>query len=99
ARRADRRDAGRCAAAPPMSDWPPHLRPVGHSSFGPPIAAAIAPEHPEDWDGVTPPSRRGGSTRFLTDVLIELGYCDRDRVDGAIVESRSAGIAPERLLL
>jgi type IV pilus assembly protein PilB len=79
-----------------MSDWPSHLRPVGGEAAA---GHAAAPEHPEDWDGVTPPSRRGGSTRFLTDVLVELSYCDRDRVEAAIAESRSAGVAPEKLLL
>ncbi|MBV8430701.1 MAG: Flp pilus assembly complex ATPase component TadA [Solirubrobacterales bacterium] len=49
--------------------------------------------------GITPPGRRGGSSRFLTDVLIELGYCDAKRVEGAIDEARSSGMAPERLLL
>ncbi|HEY1591256.1 MAG TPA: ATPase, T2SS/T4P/T4SS family [Solirubrobacteraceae bacterium] len=79
-----------------MSDWPAHLRPVGADGAG---GRDAAPEHPEDWDGVTAPSRRGGSTRFLTDVLVELGCCDRERVEAAIAESRSAGIAPEKLLL
>jgi type IV pilus assembly protein PilB len=53
------------------------------------------PESP----GVTPPSRRGGSSRFLTDVLVELGYCDATRVEKAIDEARSSGASPERLLL
>ncbi len=79
-----------------MSDWPAHLRPVGADGAG---GQAAAPEHPEDWDGVTAPSRRGGSTRFLTDVLVELGCCDRERVEAAIAESRLAGLAPDKLLL
>ena len=49
--------------------------------------------------GVTPPARRGGSSRFLTDVLVELGFCDGKRVDAAIDEARASGIPPERLLL
>jgi type IV pilus assembly protein PilB len=81
-----------------VSDWPPHLRPVGSDSAGPPGAEAAA-EHPSDWDGVTAPSRRGGSSRFLTDVLIDLGFCDRERVDAAIGEARAAGLPPERILL
>ena len=82
-----------------MRVWPPHLRPVSHTSVAPPSAASAAPEQRETWDGVTAPSRRGGSTRFLTDVLIELGYCDRDRVEAAIAEARSAGVPPEKTLL
>src|SRR5438309_2225157 len=49
--------------------------------------------------GVTPPSRRGGSSRFLTDVLVELGHADEKRVQAAIDEARSSGVPPERLLL
>jgi type IV pilus assembly protein PilB len=53
----------------------------------------------QDFHGVTPPGRRGGSSRFLTDVLVELGFCDAKRVERAIDEARSSGVAPERLLL
>ncbi|HLY51145.1 MAG TPA: ATPase, T2SS/T4P/T4SS family [Solirubrobacteraceae bacterium] len=49
--------------------------------------------------GVTPPTRRGGSSRFLTDVLVELGYCDEKRAQAAIDQARSSGVPPERLLL
>jgi len=49
--------------------------------------------------GVTRPSRAGGSSRFLTDVLVELGYCERDRAQRAIEEARASGVAPERVLL
>jgi type IV pilus assembly protein PilB len=77
-----------------MSDWPAHLQPVG--SVAP---AGPAAEHPADWDGVTPPSRRGGSSQFLTDVLIQLSYCDRERVEAAVAEARTSGVTPERVLL
>jgi type IV pilus assembly protein PilB len=63
------------------------------------VGASAAAEHPPEWDGVTAPSRRGGSTRFLTDVLIELGYCDRERVGSAVTEARASGIPPEKVLL
>jgi type IV pilus assembly protein PilB len=49
--------------------------------------------------GVTQPSLRGGSGRFLTDVLVELGFVDRDRAQKAIEEARQAGVPPERVLL
>src|SRR5205085_8410710 len=48
--------------------------------------------------GVTPPHRRGGSGRFLTDVLVELGYGDRQRVERSIEEARLRGTTPERIL-
>jgi type IV pilus assembly protein PilB len=60
-------------------------------------AEADGPAPPRE--GVTSPSRPGGSSRFLTDVLIELGYCDATRVEAAIDEARSSGVPPERLLL
>jgi len=74
-----------------MTDYPPHLRAVA--------AAATSPESETAGDGVTPPSRRGGSGRFLTDVLVDLGFVDRDRVVRAIDEARQAGRPPERVLL
>ena len=51
--------------------------------------------------GLTPPSQRGGGVgaRFLTDVVVELGYVDRARVDAAIESARTAGRTPESILL
>jgi type IV pilus assembly protein PilB len=63
------------------------------------VDAAPGQEEEPERLGVTPPSRRGGSSRFLTDVLIELGYCEATRVQSAIEEARSSGVPPERLLL
>jgi type IV pilus assembly protein PilB len=63
-------------------------------------AAANGAEASEpDLPGVSAPSRPGGSSRFLTDVLIELGFSDAKRVAAAIHEARSSGVPPERLLL
>jgi type IV pilus assembly protein PilB len=73
-----------------MTDHQPHLRAVS-----PPDSESAA----ERMDGVTPPRRRGGSGRFLTDVLIELGFVDEERVARAIEESRSAGVPAEKVLL
>jgi type IV pilus assembly protein PilB len=49
--------------------------------------------------GLTRPSRRGSSSRFLTDVIIELGLVPRPRVEEAIEASRSTGTTPERVLV
>jgi type IV pilus assembly protein PilB len=49
--------------------------------------------------GVTPPRRRGGSGRFLTDVLVDLGFAEREAVEAASEESRASGLSPERVLL
>jgi len=49
--------------------------------------------------GITPPRRRGGSSRFLTDVVVELGFADRETVNRAVEDARSAGVPAERVLL
>ena len=75
-----------------MAEQGPHLHAVG--------SAAPTASHPaEPWNGLTAPGRRGGSGRFLTDVLVELGYTDRDRAQRAVEEARSAGVPPEKVLL
>ena len=51
-----------------------------------------------NWNGVTTPSRRGGSGRLLTDVLVDLGFVDRDAMDAAVTGSRSGVAAEHRLL-
>ncbi|HEX4804318.1 MAG TPA: GspE/PulE family protein, partial [Conexibacter sp.] len=75
----------------------PHLRAVGPGDTD--GALAKVPDHHEEWNGVTPPSRRGGSGRFLTDVLVDLGFVERSRVDAAVEAARSTGKQPERVLL
>ncbi len=44
-------------------------------------------------------SRAGGTRRFLTDVIVELGLASRTAVDEALEVARNSGTAPERLLL
>ncbi|HTC59851.1 MAG TPA: ATPase, T2SS/T4P/T4SS family [Solirubrobacteraceae bacterium] len=56
-------------------------------------------DKPEEIAGVTSPSRRGSSGRFLTDVIVDMGLAQRERVDSAIESSRNEGITPERVLL
>jgi type IV pilus assembly protein PilB len=73
-----------------VTDHRPHLHAV----------AAEALQRPaEAWTGIRPPRRRGGSSRFLTDVLVELGYVDQARVAHATDKARATGSAPERMLL
>ncbi|MGI8412050.1 MAG: ATPase, T2SS/T4P/T4SS family [Solirubrobacteraceae bacterium] len=74
---------------------PPRLAP-GHGAARPPASGA---QTEEGWNGVTPPSRRGGSSRFLTDVLVELGFTDRDAMARAIEEGRLTGRPAERVLV
>jgi type IV pilus assembly protein PilB len=77
-------------------DYPSHLRPV--PSSGDSTAPQIEPEA-GGTPGLTPPLRRGRSSGFITDVLIDLGYVSSERAAHAIEEARSAGAPPEALLL
>jgi type IV pilus assembly protein PilB len=74
-----------------MNDQSRHLRAVA--------AAAAEVQHDQRLNGITPPRSRGVTSRFLTDVILELGMVDRDRVERAVQEARSQGVAPERVLL
>ena len=49
--------------------------------------------------GITKPRRAGGAARFLTDVIVDLGLADRDRVTHSIEEARRTGKTPEHVLL
>jgi type IV pilus assembly protein PilB len=87
-----------------MSDGPPaRLRPV---EDGAPSLGALesdtsggAGRITDPATGITAPRRRGGSGKFLTDVLVELGFVEAERARRAIDEARSAGMPPERVLL
>src|SRR3954453_17368561 len=57
-----------------------------------------APARPKR-NGITQPSRRGGSGRVLTDVLVDLGFVDRGTMDLAIDRGTESGAAPERVLV
>jgi type IV pilus assembly protein PilB len=55
---------------------------------------------PGEWIGITRPSRRSSSApRFLTDVIVEMGFATRSEVDEAIESSRAGGTTPEKILL
>jgi type IV pilus assembly protein PilB len=52
-----------------------------------------------EWTGITMPSRRGSSQRFLTDVIVDMGLVSRGQVEDALEVSRSSGTTPERVLI
>jgi type IV pilus assembly protein PilB len=54
---------------------------------------------PKRGNGITTPSRRGGSGRVLTDVLVDLGFIDRGTMDLAIERGNENGTLPERVLV
>src|SRR5215217_7102014 len=69
----------------------------------PPTKAAEATKpatgKPKRTNGITTPSRRGGSGRVLTDVIVDLGFVEREAMDEAIEMAHSAGSAAERVLV
>ena len=76
---------------------PGHLRPVP----SPGEATARKPDNGHEeatTNGLTAPMHRGHSGMFVTDVIVELGYATRERVDEVINEARVAGRSPEALL-
>jgi type IV pilus assembly protein PilB len=75
---------------PPGEEYEPPEQPTG---------APSAPERREEVNGLTKPSRRGSSSRFLTDVIVDMGLVSRERVEAAIESSRNEGTTPERALL
>src|SRR5687767_3791297 len=55
--------------------------------------------HTQTGAGITTPSRRGGSGRILSDVLVDLGFVARTRMDAVLDAATREGAAPERILL
>src|SRR3954454_4775107 len=54
---------------------------------------------PRRGNGITTPTRRGGSGRVLTDVIVDLGFVDRGTMDTAIQRGTESGSAAERILV
>src|SRR5215218_11226603 len=69
--------------------------------MNPPAQTGAAPsaKRPKKGNGVTTPSRRGGSGRVLTDVILDLGFVERGEMDVAIERANGNGSLPERVLL
>jgi type IV pilus assembly protein PilB len=82
---------------------PGYLTPVPATGTanGSGVAEVVEPEAPAtvETPGLTPPKARGHSGRFITDVIVDLGFATRERVDEAIDEARAAGQAPESFLV
>jgi type IV pilus assembly protein PilB len=49
-------------------------------------------------NGLTPPQRKAGS-RFISDVIVEMGFLPRERVDQAVEQGKQTGRAAEQILL
>src|SRR5919199_6474104 len=77
----------------------PHLRPVLQEAAPTPDPAAVALPQPPAADGVTHPLKRHAGPRFLTDVIVELGFVERERADAAVQAAREGSTTPEDVLL
>src|SRR5262245_57443539 len=49
-------------------------------------------------NGLTASSKQKGS-RFISDVIVELGFLARERVDAAVEEGKASGRSPEQVLI
>jgi type IV pilus assembly protein PilB len=96
------------AATEPVVDLAPPELPAVDPAVEPPVQreppseASVEREAEQEEGartGLTKPSRRGSSSRFLTDVIVDMGLAPRARVDEAIESSRSTGTTPERVLV
>ena len=85
--------SGPPAGPPGGGGGPSHLRPVPE-----PSTAATAPAL-DLGNGLTPPQRPAARGRFLSDVVIELGFVPSDRVQAAVDEARASGRTAEQVLL
>jgi hypothetical protein len=66
---------------------PGHLRPAPTGDEAP---AKQLEDEAQAGNGVTPPMKRGYSGMFITDVIAELGYASRERVEEVVNEARVA---------
>jgi type IV pilus assembly protein PilB len=67
--------------------------------MNPPAQTGAPTQTRKKGNGVTTPSRRGGSGRVLTDVIVDLGFVDQSDMDAAVDRANEAGALPERLLV
>ncbi len=49
--------------------------------------------------GLTPPLSSSHAGRFITDVIVDLGYVPAERVEQVVAEARTAGRSPESLMV
>jgi type IV pilus assembly protein PilB len=49
--------------------------------------------------GLTAPHKQKSGSRFISDVIVELGFLPRERVDAAVEEGKASGRSPEQVLL
>jgi type IV pilus assembly protein PilB len=62
-------------------------------------AATVAKPESVDGSGLTPPTSRTGPSRFIADVIVGLGYVEREQADAAVEEARRGGKRTGQVLL
>src|SRR5919206_4966393 len=67
--------------------------------MNPPAQTGASTTAKKKGNGITTPSRRGGSGRMLTDVIVDLGFVEQSTVDLAVERANDNGALPERLLV
>jgi type IV pilus assembly protein PilB len=67
--------------------------------MNPPAQTGAPPARTKKGTGITTPSRRGGSGRVLADVIVDLEFVDRARMDEALADATSSGSSPEQALV
>ena len=86
-------------AAPAEAPAPP---PEGAPAEAPEPAGevvAAASTNGDAGNGLTPPSLTGAGRRFLSDLIVELGFVDADTVAAAVEAARRPGMTVEKVLL
>jgi type IV pilus assembly protein PilB len=83
----------------PLEGLSPDGDGLGGTGLG--AAAIESPRNaaPDGVPGMTAPRRRGGAARFISDVVVELGFVPKERVESAVEEGRATGHSPEDVLV
>jgi type IV pilus assembly protein PilB len=63
------------------------------------VSGATADQPSPVLAGFTPPTQRGGAARRIGDVIVELGFANREAVERAVEEARNTGSTTGRTLL
>jgi type IV pilus assembly protein PilB len=62
------------------------------------LPTSDSPAH-QQWDGITPPTRRGGPSRSVTDVLVELRFVEPTVMEAAVDKARAQGTSADKILV
>ncbi|MGH3992019.1 MAG: hypothetical protein ACRDSN_06085, partial [Pseudonocardiaceae bacterium] len=81
---------------PPVAEAPDDATPAGESAADASPAENGGGSYPA---GLTPPSLTGAGRRFLSDLIVELGFVDAETVAGAVESARRPGLTVEKVLL